>query len=70
MTSALPKLTLLGTMLISLTACTTLSTGTPPAVIDTSCSAFKPITYSASQDTPETVSEVQAHNRAFTALCP
>jgi hypothetical protein len=66
----LPKLLLLGLTLTSLTACTTLSTGTPPVVIDTSCSAFKPITYSASQDTPETVSEVRAHNRVFTTLCP
>ena len=67
MTGALPKLLLLGTML-TLSACTT--THTTGIVIDTSCSAFKPITYSASEDTPETVSEVRAHNRAFTALCP
>ena len=67
MTSVLPKLLLLGLMLTTLTACTTLTTG---IVTDTSCEAFVPITYSASQDTPETVAEIRAHNRAFQALCP
>jgi uncharacterized lipoprotein YajG len=33
------------------------------------CTAFPAITYS-SQDTPETVAQVQAHNRAHDALCP
>ena len=66
MIGVLLRLLLLGTML-TLSACqTTRTTGT---IVDTSCSAFRPITYSASQDTPETVAEIRAHNRAFAALC-
>ena len=66
MTGALPKLLLLGTML-TLSACTTIPT--TGIVTDTSCEAFRPISYSASGDTPETVAEVRSHNRAFTAIC-
>lgn len=52
--------------LTTLTACgTTAATGT-----DTACLAFQPITYSASQDTPETVRQVREHNAAYDAVCP
>ena len=37
--------------------------------VDTSCTAFGPITYSAAGDTRETVTQVRAHNAAWTALC-
>jgi hypothetical protein len=59
---------LLVPMLTILTGCTTLG-GANDRYIDTSCSAFRPITYS-SRDTPETVAEVRAHNRAYDAICP
>lgn len=56
-------------MLMSLPVmgCSTLSTG---IVTDTTCSAMRPITYSGSKDTPETVAEVRQHNAALAALCP
>ncbi len=57
---------LLATMLMGLAGCATPGSGT--RYLDTSCEAFKAITYS-SRDTPETVSEVRAHNRAYDALC-
>ena len=37
--------------------------------VDTSCSAFQPITYSAIGDTAETVTQVRQHNAAWEALC-
>ena len=37
--------------------------------VDTACTAFAPITYSASQDTETTVTQVRQHNAAWTALC-
>lgn len=37
--------------------------------VDTACTAFKPIHYSASKDTPETVQDAREHNAAWVALC-
>jgi hypothetical protein len=37
--------------------------------VDTACTAFQPITYSAAYDTPETATQVRQHNAAWTALC-
>lgn len=37
--------------------------------VDTSCTAFKPITYSASGDTPDTKLQIKEHNAAWAALC-
>jgi hypothetical protein len=54
---------------IPLANCSTLGAGTSTRYLDTSCEAFRPITYS-SRDTPETVAEVRAHNRVFDRLCP
>lgn len=67
--SALPKLTQLAlmSMLLPLASCTTLGSAT--SWLDTSCKAFRPITYS-SHDTAETVTEVRAHNRVYDRLCP
>jgi hypothetical protein len=33
------------------------------------CKVTQPITYSSSGDTPETISQIKAHNRAWTAVC-
>jgi hypothetical protein len=49
--------------LTALTACA----ATP--ITGTACSAFRPITYSAAKDTPETVAQVRKHNAAWEALC-
>jgi len=40
-----------------------------PQTIDTSCTAFRPISFSAKWDTPETVREVREHNASFAAIC-
>jgi len=37
--------------------------------VDTACTAFAPITYSAAADTADTVHQVRGHNAAWTALC-
>jgi hypothetical protein len=38
--------------------------------IDTSCQVFSVITYSGQHDTPETIDQIKAHNRAYRAICP
>jgi hypothetical protein len=53
-------------MSLLLAGCSTLGSAT--RFVDTSCEAFRPITYS-SRDTVETVAEVRSHNRAFDAIC-
>ncbi len=40
-----------------------------PTVVDTSCTALVPITYSAKNDTPETVRSIRQHNAAWSAIC-
>lgn len=37
--------------------------------VDTACTAFQPITYSALNDTSGTVTQVRQHNAAWIALC-
>lgn len=37
--------------------------------VDTACTAFKPIRYSASRDSAETVQDAREHNAAWVALC-
>ena len=37
--------------------------------VDTSCTAFQPITYSASQDSEQTKAQIRGHNAAFRKLC-
>jgi hypothetical protein len=63
-------LKLLALLLISMqtASCATLGS-MQTRFVDTSCSAFVPITYSA-KDTPATVAEIRAHNRAYDAICP
>lgn len=43
---------------------------TPAAPTDAACLVLRPISYSASRDTAETVREVREHNAALLALCP
>lgn len=46
---------------LALAACTT--------TVDTACTAFTTISYSAADDTAETATQVRQHNAAWTALC-
>lgn len=69
MTGVLLRLTLLGLMPMILTGCLSMQTRSTGIVVDTTCEAMRPITYSASRDTPETVREVRQHNAAYQALC-
>lgn len=40
-----------------------------PIPVDTFCINYQPVTYSASQDTPETVRQVQGNNAVYKRLC-
>lgn len=37
--------------------------------VDTACTAFTPITYSPTTDSPETVTQVRGHNAAWISIC-
>lgn len=63
------RLLALTPMLLLMAGCVTLGSGTKPLPVDTSCAAFRPITYSKN-DTLPTVAEIRAHNRVFDKLCP
>jgi hypothetical protein len=45
-------------------ACATTST-----VVDTSCTAFQPITYSAADDSEATKAQIRGHNAVWVKLC-
>lgn len=45
--------------------CATVST----VPINSYCAIAKPISYDATKDTSETVSEIEAHNSAFICIC-
>jgi hypothetical protein len=49
---------------LSLSGCLTTNT----IVID-DCDVFSAISYSASHDTPETVSQIRRHNASYLAVC-
>lgn len=70
---ASPRLLMLGLILLSLTACGTkmIGMGLIPAGIKTPpvCSVWRDISYSGKKDTPETVAEVRASNKARGAYC-
>ena len=51
-------------VLLATAACTTVSTAT-----DSGCRIFRPMTYSALRDTPETVRQARAHNSKWVCLC-
>jgi len=65
--SNLAKL-LSASLILSVTSgCATVSTEAVP--LNSYCAIAKPITYDATQDTPETVTEIEAHNSAFICIC-
>jgi len=43
--------------------------GCATSVVDTSCTAFQPITYSAAGDTEVTKAQIRGHNAAWKKLC-
>jgi uncharacterized protein YceK len=61
----LVKLPLLFLILSATSGCATVST----VPVNSYCAIAKPISYDATQDTPETVKEVEAHNSRFICLC-
>ncbi len=61
--SKLPAMLLLTLTAIGLSAC-----GTSSGATDSYCLIAKPITYS-SQDTPETVEQIERHNSDWTCKC-
>lgn len=40
-----------------------------PQVVDSYCLSAKPITYSASSDTPDTKAQIKEHNAVYARLC-
>lgn len=56
------------TSLIAIVASLVLA-GCVTTAVDTSCTAFAPITYSAANDTESTVTQVRQHNAAWVKLC-
>jgi hypothetical protein len=62
------RLTVACVLAASLTACSVTST-TETGEAEVACKVFAPITYSSSGDTPETISQIKAHNRAWEAVC-
>jgi len=56
-------------LLLSLSGCASLTGIAATRPVDTSCEAFKPISWSV-KDTDETIIEVKRHNAKFAALCP
>ena len=64
--SALKRLWLLAALLL-MTSCQTTNTGAT-RVVDTSCEAFGPVTYSRA-DTARTRLQIRRHNAAWDALC-
>ena len=63
--SNLVRLPSLFLILSALSGCATVST----VPVNSYCAIAKPITYDATQDTPETVAEIEAHNSRFICLC-
>jgi hypothetical protein len=55
--------------LITATVSALLLAGCATSVVDTSCTAFQPITYSASQDSEATKAQIRGHNAAWNRLC-
>ena len=46
-----------------------LVSGCAPAVVDTYCTNYTPVAYSATKDTPETVRQIQENNAVWKRLC-
>ncbi len=58
-----PPLLLL--ILSALSGCATVST----VPVNSYCAIAKPISYDATKDSSETVTEIEAHNSAFVCIC-
>lgn len=58
----LKMMNLTGTVLVLVSGCS-------PAVVDTYCTNYTPVAYSASKDTPETVRQIQENNAVWKRLC-
>jgi hypothetical protein len=61
----LAKLLSASLILSALSGCATVST----VPVNSYCAIAKPISYDATQDTSETVREIEAHNSAFICIC-
>lgn len=67
--SSLRTLLVLTLSTLPLAGCQTLTPAISTRYVDTSCEAFKAISYSRLHDTPETIAEIRGHNAAFDAIC-
>lgn len=56
-------------MMSSIAIAGVLVSGCSPAVVDTYCTNYTPVAYSASKDTPETVRQNQENNAVWRRLC-
>ena len=65
--SHLVKLLSASLILSVMSGCVTGSTEAVP--LNSYCAIAKPISYDATQDTSETVTEIEAHNSAFICIC-
>ncbi len=63
------KLAALATLALPLTVAGCQTATPTTATTNAVCSAWQPITYSASKDTPETVRQVVGNNAAREAFC-
>lgn len=55
---------------IAIVASALLLAGCPqPQPLDTSCTAFQTMTYSAAKDSEETKAQIRGHNAAWIKLC-
>lgn len=68
--SILPTLLVLTLSTWTLAGCQTLTPAISTRYIDTSCEAFKAISYSRLHDTPATIAEIRGHNAAYDVICP
>lgn len=59
----------LGLLALALTSCQAAIHSTATDAVRVACRSFEPITYSGSGDEPETVLQIQAHNRVYLELC-
>lgn len=56
-------------MMNSIVTAGVLVSGCSPTVVDTYCTNYIPVAYSASKDTPETVRQIQENNAVWKRLC-
>lgn len=56
-------------MMSSIAIVGVLVSGCAPTVVDTYCTNYTPVSYSASKDTPETVRQIQENNAVWRRIC-